>query len=538
MAVAMDGGVYQPLHQNYGILFAKAEISRENTIVEKGIWHPRIFDRGNGTWEIMAMRCGQNGSENPESNGKVCLWRTHDLQHFEELGLVDAPWEYKEAGTVKSDCSCMKYLPDGAICGNEIEISRELGIRLLHFWNPPTATGVRVPERVIVHDRTEAEDIRAEVSFSDGTAELQRVDWQLDGVDFSREGEQEICGCVRGMAYEFPILVGYADPVIAKWEGRYYFTATRDYAGQIGIPLRCADTPEGLFEKECREVLILDYDEEHQFVQTFWAPELHVIAGRLYVLFAVGASKWGPQCYLMRLREGGDPMRAEDWEEPVRVRKQDGMYLAVPERDAISLDMTCIETGEKVYLIWSYREHCMADGDTGSMLYIATADPQQPWILTSDPMLLSRPEYGWENNDGTINNEGPFPLIEGGKVHLTYSGGAAGGYTYVLGELEANLADDLLDLSSWTKHPSAVLYDCFEPGIYGPGHNSFFRDPDGQIWIAYHAQTGPEAPDRCTAIHRVHLAKDGRPVYDMGGSRGPKEADRMVRTILKLTART
>ena len=74
----------------------------------------------------------------------------------------------------------------------------------------------------------------------------------------------------------------------------------------IGLFVRCADSVYGLFTDGIETKCILDYDEKRGLCQTFWAPEFHMIRGRLYILFAVSNKNWGPQCHMMRLKEGGD----------------------------------------------------------------------------------------------------------------------------------------------------------------------------------------------------------------------------------------
>ena len=86
-----------------------------------------------------------------------------------------------------------------------------------------------------------------------------------------------------------------------------------------------------------------------------------------------------------------------------------------------------------------YTSHTMSIGDTGSMLYIATVNEEDPSRLTSEPVLLSRPLFGWENVNGTINNEGPYTFVKEDTIYLTYSGGAANSYTYVLGLFTAKM---------------------------------------------------------------------------------------------------
>ena len=43
---------------------------------------------------------------------------------------------------------------------------------------------------------------------------------------------------------------------------------------------------------------------------------------------------------------------------------------------------------------------------------------------------------------------------------------------------------------SWTKSPEPVLKSKPENGAYAPGHNGFFKSPDGkEDWIIYHGNS-------------------------------------------------
>ena len=297
--------------------------------------------------------------------------------------------------------------------------------------------------------------------------------------------------------------------MIFAWEGKWYFLATNDNNNNIGLFIREADSVAGLFGPEAEPRCILDYDADRGFLQTFWAPEFHVIGGRACILFAVSGRVWGPQCHMMRLKENGALTDPADWEEPVRVRRQDGNFLA---ESGITLDMTCFKDGENSYLVWSYRYGIGTAADTGSMLYIAAADEVRPWVLASEPVLLSRPLYGWENQRGTINNEGPCALLTEDKIYLAYSGGGACDPTYAVGYLVASRGEDLLKAENWYKEPAAMLHRGSVEGIEGPGHNSFFRDEEGELMIAYHAQDMEKTHKRCAAFHRVYFNGQGMPL--------------------------
>ena len=52
-------------------------------------------------------------------------------------------------------------------------------------------------------------------------------------------------------------------------------------------------------------------------------------------------------------------------------------------------------------------------------------------------------------------------------------------------------------------------------GEYGPGHNSFFVNDEGELMISYHAETGLKEMLRCDGIRRVHFRRDGTPYFQM-----------------------
>ena len=167
------------------------------------------------------------------------------------------------------------------------------------------------------------------------------------------------------------------------------------------------------------------------------------------------------------------------------------------------------------------------------MLHIASIDEKEPWKLTSDPVLLTRPLLGWENVAGTINNEGPYAFVKNGTLYVTYSGGAAAGYTYAVGLLTASVDSDLLDLKSWTKSITPVLTFYSVNGEFGPGHNAFFINEDGELMITYHAETEITSHLRCDGIRRVHFRKDGTPYFGMAAQEDIEEETMQANVVVE-----
>ncbi len=505
---------FRPWNKNYGILFAEAQIRENDTLFTKSLKNPRIFIMEDKSYGIAAVRTLEDGTEDLDSREKVLLWKTNDFITFDSQGLVDP---------VKSGWAAAQ---------DSIFLEQNILEKAIEYWNPVYNTEVTVPETVTISSEEELDRLRAKVVYSDGSCHWKSVRWDKSGIDFAANGTYEAEGTVMNQHFPFPVAVGYGDPVVFPWEGKWYYISTNDNTNDIGLYAREADHVEELFLENTVEHLILAQDERRELIQTFWAPEFHVIGGELYILFAVSGSVWGPQCHMMKLRKGKSIIDADSWEDPVRVVRADGSFLT---QDGITLDMTYLKTSRSSYVIWSYRKHIGTALDSGSMLYIATVDEKEPWKLSSDPVLLSRPLLGWENVAGTINNEGPHSFIKDGTVYLTYSGGSANSYTYVLGLLTAREEDDLLNVSSWIKRCSPVLSFYSVAGEYGPGHNSFYTNEEGNLMIAYHAETALDQNVRCDGIRRVHFRKNGQPDFALSAQEDLDPSLQRVKTQIILT---
>jgi GH43 family beta-xylosidase len=563
LALSEDGAPFEPLNQNYGILFPEATVSEHNTILEKGAKNPFLFRTREGGFGLVAVRVAPRGARDEESRGCVLVWTSTDLTEFRSRGLlrlhnslhVDAvACQYDEAvgayeflwrdadgnmyvnqvvdlagGGSKGPRPASRFPQVADPCnltdinpGNVLAVEPSIAQAVRDRWTPLAHTETRVPRTVVASSLSELAAVKATAVYSDGSTADKSVAWDTSAVDFSAPGTYRVSGTVQTPVHPFPLARGYADPVILPWEGKYYYIATNDNVDDIGLYVRESETINGLFDDGFREQVILDADESKGFVQTFWAPEFHQIGNDLYILFAVSGTEWGPQCHMMRLKKGHDIMQADSWEAPVRVRKADGSYLA--ESGSITLDMTYFTADERCFLVWSFRTGLDSPMDSGSMVYIAETTVADPTRLISEPVLLTRPLYGWENVQGTINNEGPYPFLTDETVYITYSGGAARGYTYSIGMLSIPRGGDYLDASAWSKAITPVLNYQSVEGLYGAGHNSLFTDYDGNTWICYHAVASPVGHDVVSsAMHRVHFGRDGVPVFNLSPARDLRE---------------
>ena len=145
--------------------------------------------------------------------------------------------------------------------------------------------------------------------------------------------------------------------------------------------------------------------------------------------------------------------------------------------EAFSLDATIFENKGKYYYVWAEK---VSVGPQISNLYIA--EMESGYKLKTVQVLLTTPDYDWERH-GFWVNEGPAVIKHDGKIFLTYSASDTG-INYCMGMLTADENSDVLDPLSWKKERYPVLKTNEELEIYGPGHNSFTVDEDGNDVIA------------------------------------------------------
>ena len=311
----------------------------------------------------------------------------------------------------------------------------------------------------------------------------------------------------RQLEYNTPWILQRADPYVYRHtDGSYYFTASVPAYDQI--VLRRADTLAGL--QSAPEQEIWHRHESGIMSCHVWAPELHYIGGAWYVYFAAGDKDdiWNIRPYVLECRDE-DPLTGT-WTEKGK------MGCAADDEfsfRAFSLDGTVFENQGKNYYIWAEK---VGVGKQISNLYIG--EMETPWQLKTVQVLLTTPDYDWERV-GFWVNEGPAVIKRNGRIFVTYSASETG-IAYCIGMLTADENADLLDPRSWKKERYPVLSSDETRGIYGPGHNSFTTDEEGNDIMVYHARTETEIvgdplynPNRHAMLMRVKWDEEGRPVF-------------------------
>lgn len=293
-------------------------------------------------------------------------------------------------------------------------------------------------------------------------------------------------------------LCGGQDPYFMKApDGLYYsvfsggqggtslYVAVSDRLSEPGVAHRVWTAVDGEWNSAC-----------------VWAPELHHLRGKYYIYYTSAVLDCGVAGWATR-RLG--VLEAEHPLGPYRDRGR----LALGEE--MSIDGTVLEMPDG-RLFFVYMRN-LRFGDSLNTLCIAPMS--SPWEVSGQPVLLSRPQYPWEE----FVNEGPEALVHDGKVMIVYSAHGAHIPEYCLALLVLEDQSDPLNPAAWKKHdvPSFRKGN----GVLGPGHASMTVSPDGSTpCLVYHCKSNaisefgmPGSMHRMICVQPFGWHEDGTPDF-------------------------
>jgi GH43 family beta-xylosidase len=250
-----------------------------------------------------------------------------------------------------------------------------------------------------------------------------------------------------------------------------------------------------------------DAGERYRF--QVWAPELHQVDGRWYLYFTATTAAGDPDHRLF-VMEG----QKESPLGPYTVKHQ----ITFDRDDTWAIDPTVFQHQEEWYLVWAGWNNTV---EKRQELYITRL--RNPWTVEGDRHLIASPTFAWEKEGAKPVNEGPEALAspDEKRLFIVYSASFFTSPKYCLGMLTYR-GGDLLAQSAWEKSPRPVFEQRRAPGggVFGPGHNGFFKSPDGrEDWIVYHARNAEEWPPgrpsdaRTARAQRFTWKADGTPDF-------------------------
>jgi GH43 family beta-xylosidase len=311
------------------------------------------------------------------------------------------------------------------------------------------------------------------------------------------------CAIAQTKTFTNPLLPSGADPYSFYKDGYYYYTHT---AGSRLVIWKTKNLAE-LKTAESKTIFIPPAGTAYS--KDLWAPEIHFIQGKWYTYFAADDGSNNTHRMYVVENASADPMQG-DW--ILKGKVADSL-------DKWAIDGDVFEHKGQLYMIWSGWE-----GDINFEQDIYIAKMKNPWTIEGNRVRISRPAYNWEKNGDLKGNpshvdvnEGPQILKHKNKLFIIYS--ASGCWTdfYALGMLTFTGKNNLLDSMQWKKSPAPVFVRSPENKVYAPGHNSFFKSPDGkEDWILYHANAEPGqgcGRNRSPRAQKFTWKRDGTPNF-------------------------
>lgn len=301
-------------------------------------------------------------------------------------------------------------------------------------------------------------------------------------------------GTQPALTFHNPIKANGADPWMAYVDGWYYLSATNSR----DIRLRRA---KHLSELASAKDEVVWTDATPGRDHWMWAPEFHRLDDgngkcRWYCYYTAADREHEPSHRMFVLESTTDDIRG-----PYAFKAQ---LKTDPADKYYAIDGTVFEANGQHYFAW-----CGRPSETGQGLFLSKM--ANPWTLQGDRVGLKADGFGCP-----VVREGPEALKHDGKVFLIYSMCGADTPDYRLGMLVADENADLTDPKSWRQYPKVVFARNDAAKVYGPGHNFFFKSPDGkQDWIVYHAKTTtrPTYGDRATWSQPFTWNADGTPNF-------------------------
>ncbi|GAB1725175.1 hypothetical protein NU195Hw_g6895t1 [Hortaea werneckii] len=343
--------------------------------------------------------------------------------------------------------------------------------------------------------------------------------------------------------YTNPIVPTGADPWVTRHGGYYYMTYTT--TTNITI-LRSQD----LVDWSNAEVkLAFDPPPGQNYSTDLWAPELHNIADRWYIIFTADPNYDSPPPILDMLCTFACPAvnhrmyvlessSADPWESNYTLKSQLDTY------DQFAIDGTYFRHKTGLYHIYS----CWYTAYESWPANLCISKMSDPWTVESnvtERQLLSVPSNPWEKtpygrsyNERLSSNEGPQQLTnpKTGQEFVIYSAARSDNRNYCLGQLEL-VGEDPMNNQDWRKrNEGCVFYQNALEDAFGVGHASFTTSPDGsESWIVYHGMRNPYTgwSARDIRAQKFEWNEDGTPNFPRPGY-GPYEVPSGTNATMKM----
>jgi len=295
-----------------------------------------------------------------------------------------------------------------------------------------------------------------------------------------------------------PVMSG-ADPAVYQKDGIYYYLQTNG----TSINLWSTTAMSKLGSTVPKTVYTPSNGAANS--RNVWAPEIFFFDGKWYIYYTAGNGSDISQRTWVLENSSADPTTGT-WIDKGR--------LFATNADFWAIDGSVLELNGNRYFMWCGRSDVTNVNLTQS-IYIAKMT--NPYTLEGPATKLTEPEFNWEKNGFGVN-EGPEALVSpDNKIFLIYSASYCGTDDYALGMLSLKAGGNPLAKTDWTKSDQPIFIKQPQNSAFGPGHNSFFKSPDGkENWIIYHANSATNqgcADKRNVRMQKFTFKADGSPDF-------------------------
>ncbi|GIH08447.1 hypothetical protein Rhe02_65140 [Rhizocola hellebori] len=277
-----------------------------------------------------------------------------------------------------------------------------------------------------------------------------------------------------------------ADPTLTHANGNYYLATT--LGDRIGIWR--SSTLAGLASAP-ENTVWRDGDASRN--QQMWAPALYRFGQRWYLYYTASNGVDANHRNYVIESEGDDPLG------PYHFKAR------IADHGEYAIDGEPFVHNGQMYFAWTGPGRGMGGP---AQLYLQRMDT--PWSVVGGRVAL--PASG----GCTEVREGPVGLHSAARLFLVYSTCDTGKPDYQLWMKSiANGADPLVP-GNWLQHSGPVFWRNDAAGVFGPGHNGFFKSPDGsEDWIVYHGKTSSAYTyeGRTTRAQKIGWNADGTPNF-------------------------
>ena len=330
-----------------------------------------------------------------------------------------------------------------------------------------------------------------------------------------------------------PVRSSGPDPWIFYYDGHYYYTHT---TGKKIVLMKVQNISE--IGTSAERVII-----EPTEGQNMWSPEIHHFSAEevgeenagwyLYIGFDDGTTANQRQHVLKCL--DGDNLLGR-WGDPVTGKVNVPRKVEVPNAPHYNNDELCggsskIVINGKTYMTFVSE---VGRGTADFHQTINITEIENPWTYKSVPTTICYPTYKWEEGGYGYSEakDGWYPkVVEGasavysdnGDVYLMYTGSGYWTIYYQLGYLKF-LGGDPMDANNWKKNPTSIL--SLSDEVNGCGHGSYFKDHEGNYYVAYHGYLGKDTSSgRYAHIERIYVTSEGIKIGNGSGHPAPLKTE-------------